>query len=281
MRQFARHWPRSFLSRFSAFVKPHPFLIESQRAVADNRSLQSLQRLLGVPKTVANSETKKSQRLRSFPSLMFHRDGYILVCLGTRCVLLIISMSSIRKTLHGKELKVDRVKARSQKEVPVAFCSRVDARSKPSIPSKVLKTWSSLPIRSLPVRKQDTESLSCPVIWCTSPVSARSLYYADWYRSRGYRVIEIDFGPDYLEGHGDLLWHPDRSRIYAGYGFRSTRGGVEKFAAAMSEMSLPVVPLPLIDSYRYHLDTCLVPLNNAAALIFAGAFPAEAQASLT
>ncbi len=85
---------------------------------------------------------------------------------------------------------------------------------------------------------------------------------------------------DYLEGHGDLLWHPDRSRIYAGYGFRSTRGGVEKFAAAMSEMSIPVVPLPLIDSYCYHLDTCLCPLNNDAALIFAGAFSAEALAAL-
>ena len=105
-------------------------------------------------------------------------------------------------------------------------------------------------------------------------------FYADWYRSRGYRVIEIDFGPDYLEGHGDLLWHPDRSRIYAGYGFRSTRGGVEKFAAAMSEMSIPVVPLPLIDSYCYHLDTCLCPLNNDAALIFAGAFSAEALAAM-
>jgi len=105
-------------------------------------------------------------------------------------------------------------------------------------------------------------------------------FYTEWCRSRDYRVIDIDFGEDYLEGHGDLLWHPDGSRIYGGYGFRSTLGGVQKFAAVMSEMGIPVVPLHLTDSYCYHLDTCLCPLNNDAALIFAGAFSAEALASL-
>ena len=94
-------------------------------------------------------------------------------------------------------------------------------------------------------------------------------------------MIELDFGDDYLEGHGDLLWHPDGSRIYAGYGFRSTRGGVEKFAAAMSKMGIPVVPLQLVDPYCYHLDTCLCPLNNEAALIFPGAYSAEALALST
>jgi N-dimethylarginine dimethylaminohydrolase len=105
-------------------------------------------------------------------------------------------------------------------------------------------------------------------------------FYTEWCRSHGYRVIEIDFGHDYLEGHGDLLWHPDGSRIYAAYGFRSTRGGIEKFATAMSEMGIPVVPLELIDPYCYHLDTCLCPLNNEAALIFAGAFSADALAAI-
>jgi N-dimethylarginine dimethylaminohydrolase len=105
-------------------------------------------------------------------------------------------------------------------------------------------------------------------------------FFAAWFRARNYRVIDLDFGDDYLEGHGDLLWHPDGSRIYGGYGFRSTRGGVEKFAAAMSEMGIPVVPLQLIDPYCYHLDTCLCPLNDDATLIFPAAYSAEALASL-
>src|SRR5215471_17353782 len=85
-------------------------------------------------------------------------------------------------------------------------------------------------------------------------------FYVDWCRARDYRVIEIDYGHDFLEGHGDLLWHPDGSRVYAGYGFRSTRGGVEKLSAEMTKMGIDVVSLELIDRYSYHLDTCLSPL---------------------
>jgi N-dimethylarginine dimethylaminohydrolase len=105
-------------------------------------------------------------------------------------------------------------------------------------------------------------------------------FYLDWYRQRGYRVLELDLGQDYLEGHGDLLWHPDGSRIYAGYGFRSTNGGVAKFSAAMSKMGIPVVPLQLVDPFCYHLDTCLAPLNNDAVLIYPGAYSPEALATL-
>jgi N-dimethylarginine dimethylaminohydrolase len=105
-------------------------------------------------------------------------------------------------------------------------------------------------------------------------------FYVDWYRRRGYTVIDFDLGDDYLEGHGDLLWHPDRSRIYAAYGFRSTRGGVDKFTAAMTKLGIPVVPLQLIDPYCYHLDTCLCPMNNDAALIYPGAYSPEALTTL-
>jgi N-dimethylarginine dimethylaminohydrolase len=110
-------------------------------------------------------------------------------------------------------------------------------------------------------------------------------FYLDWYRRRGYRVIELDWGAelhknDYLEGHGDLLWHPDGSRIHAGYGFRSTRGGIEKFSAAMHELGIPVVALQLVDPFCYHLDTCLCPLNNDAALIYPAAYSSEALQSL-
>jgi len=97
-------------------------------------------------------------------------------------------------------------------------------------------------------------------------------FYVAWFRHRGYRVIELDLNGEYLEGHGDLLWHSDRSRIWAGYGFRSTRGGIEKFAAAMNKLGFAVVPLELIDKHCYHLDTCFCPLNEAAVLMYREAF---------
>ena len=97
-------------------------------------------------------------------------------------------------------------------------------------------------------------------------------FYVEWFRKRRYKVIDLNLAGDYLEGHGDLLWHPDHSKIWAAYGFRSTRGGVQKFAAAMQGLGFPVIDLELVDEYCYHLDTCLCPLNNEAALIYLGAF---------
>jgi N-dimethylarginine dimethylaminohydrolase len=105
-------------------------------------------------------------------------------------------------------------------------------------------------------------------------------FYVDWYRKRGYKVVDLDLGDDRLEGHGDLLWHPDGSRIYAAYGFRTTRGGVDNFATAMSKLGIPVAPLQLIDPYCYHLDTCLSPLNNDAVLIYPGAYSSDALQTL-
>ncbi len=105
-------------------------------------------------------------------------------------------------------------------------------------------------------------------------------FYVNWFRRRGYRVIDLDLGTEHLEGHGDLLWHPDRSRIWAAYGFRSSRGGVQKFSAAMNKIGFPVTPLELIDPYCYHLDTSLSPLNIDAALIYPGAFSAQSLAAI-
>ena len=99
-------------------------------------------------------------------------------------------------------------------------------------------------------------------------------FYVEWFRRRRYHIIDLDFEDEYLEGHGDLLWHPDRSRIWAGYGFRSTRGGIEKFRAAMEPFGFLVSPLELVDQHCYHLDTCLCPLNNESALIYPGAYSA-------
>jgi N-dimethylarginine dimethylaminohydrolase len=92
-------------------------------------------------------------------------------------------------------------------------------------------------------------------------------FYIEWFRKRGYKVLELDLNGEYLEGHGDLLWHPDHSRIWAAYGFRSTRGGVERFAVAMQKLGFPVTTLELVDEYCYHLDTCFCPLSMESVLI--------------
>jgi len=98
-----------------------------------------------------------------------------------------------------------------------------------------------------------------------------------WFRRQGYKVCDVDLAGGYLEGHGDLLWQPEGSRVWAGYGIRSSRGGVERFAAAMHTLGIDVIPLELVDSTFYHLDTCLAPLTAEAVLIHPGAFSRKAQ----
>lgn len=105
-------------------------------------------------------------------------------------------------------------------------------------------------------------------------------HVVEWFQGRGYKVCELDLAGEYLEGHGDLLWQPDGAKVWAGFGARSRKGAVERFAAAMRKLGIEVVPLPLVDPIFYHLDTCLAPLSSDAVLIYPGAFSPEAQQAI-
>lgn len=105
-------------------------------------------------------------------------------------------------------------------------------------------------------------------------------FYVDWFEQRGYKILALDLKGEHLEGHGDLLWHPNRAHIWAGWGFRSTRMAVERFAQAMKDLDVKVTPLQLVDEHCYHLDTCFAPLNSEAALVFPHAFAPSALQEL-
>jgi N-dimethylarginine dimethylaminohydrolase len=104
--------------------------------------------------------------------------------------------------------------------------------------------------------------------------------FVEWFRGRGCKVRELDLSNEFLEGHGDLLWHADGSKVWAGHGFRSSRGGVARFADAMRELEIEVFPLELVDGRFYHLDTCFAPLTAEAVLLYPGALSREALASI-
>lgn len=102
-------------------------------------------------------------------------------------------------------------------------------------------------------------------------------HFVEWFRGRGYNVFDLELADDeYLEGHGDLLWQPDGSKVWAGYGIRSSKQGVKNFFAAMRDIAIDVIPLELVDQTFYHLDTCLAPLAHDAVLIYPGAFSNQA-----
>jgi N-dimethylarginine dimethylaminohydrolase len=180
----------------------------------------------------------------------------------------------------AKESAVDRVKARSQWEMLCSVLQHNGCEIETIDPVEGLEDMVFAANQVFAGAKPGYGKFIVPSRMVYPSRHREVSFYTDWFRARDYQVIELDYGDEYLEGHGDLLWHPDGSRIYAGYGFRSTRGGVEKFATTMSKMGISVEPLHLIDPYCYHLDTCLCPLNTEAALIFPGAYSAEALASL-
>ena len=108
-------------------------------------------------------------------------------------------------------------------------------------------------------------------------------HYVELFRERSYRVIDIDFGDDFMEGHGDLLWQGNDFRsgkVWAGFGFRTTRGAIEKMQRALEPLGVELIPLQLRDPRFYHLDTCFAPLTEKAVLVYPEAFTPQAYATI-
>lgn len=91
---------------------------------------------------------------------------------------------------------------------------------------------------------------------------------AEFYTSRDYDVRYLQT-LEFLEGNGDVISHPGRQLLWAGYGHRSGLGALEEVAAILQ---VPVIPLQLTSEYFYHLDTCFVPLSENAVMICREAF---------
>ena len=96
--------------------------------------------------------------------------------------------------------------------------------------------------------------------------------FADWFARRGYEVMEVG---EPFEGAGDAFLF--RDHVIAGWGWRSTRAGVE---AAAELLGLPCVPLRLTDPRFYHLDTCLSILDSDTILWYPAAFDCDAGRAL-
>ena len=92
-----------------------------------------------------------------------------------------------------------------------------------------------------------------------------------WFTIRGYKVIKL--APTlYFEGAGDLLGFPD---VWFG-GYRQ-RSDIRAYTRLTEIFQKEILPLELIDSKFYHLDTCFCPLSGGELLYYPAAFDAYAQ----
>jgi len=92
-----------------------------------------------------------------------------------------------------------------------------------------------------------------------------------WFQNAGFTTTAPPEGV-YFEGAGDALFCGDT--LFAGYRIRSDARGHQLIGA---QLNVHVIPLELVNSYYYHLDTCFCPLAPGLAIYFPAAFDEYAQ----
>lgn len=96
--------------------------------------------------------------------------------------------------------------------------------------------------------------------------------YAAWFLERGFTVVTQS---EPFEGAGDAFVF--QRRLLCGYGWRSTRRGVQ---SAAESVGLRCIALRLTDPRFYHLDTCLSPLDEETILWYPQAMDLDAQTAV-
>lgn len=88
--------------------------------------------------------------------------------------------------------------------------------------------------------------------------AAEAQHYQRWFAARGAPDIVMPSAVN--EGAGDLMW--TGSLLLAGTGFRTEPAAHRE---AQEVLGIPVISLQLVDPCYYHLDTCLLVLDDSPA----------------
>ena len=88
---------------------------------------------------------------------------------------------------------------------------------------------------------------------------------------QGFEVVELSDGL-FFEGAGDALFCGET--LFGGYRIRSTAKSLQEVARRIGR---EVIPLELVDSRFYHLDTCFCPVSAGTAIWFPTAFDEYGQ----
>lgn len=99
-------------------------------------------------------------------------------------------------------------------------------------------------------------------------------HFENWFREHGYKVMTVKEGL-HFEGAGDLLGFPEY--WFGGYRQRSDIG---VFPILSERFQREIIPLELVDSRFYHLDTCFCPLSGSELLYFPAAFDSYGQTAI-
>ncbi len=101
-------------------------------------------------------------------------------------------------------------------------------------------------------------------------------HFRKWFAEAGYRVVDVPRATPF-EGEGDALFSVDGTRLWVGYG---TRTSLQSHDALRGLWDTVVTGLHLVDPRFYHLDTCFAPLSDGSVLYFPAAFDAASLAAI-
>ena len=93
-------------------------------------------------------------------------------------------------------------------------------------------------------------------------------HFRAWFQAAGFRLHDLPENAPF-EGEGDALFTPDGSRLWAGWGWRTS---LASHGALQQIFHTEVASLKLVDPRFYHLDTCFCPLSGGDAMYYPGAF---------
>jgi N-dimethylarginine dimethylaminohydrolase len=104
--------------------------------------------------------------------------------------------------------------------------------------------------------------------------AGEAIYFTRWMEGHRYEVARL---PEdlYFEGEGDALFAGDV--LFCGYKFRSD---INSHRAVAEMLGCLAVSVELVDPRFYHLDTCLCPLPDGAAVWFPAAFDEYGQRAI-
>jgi N-dimethylarginine dimethylaminohydrolase len=100
------------------------------------------------------------------------------------------------------------------------------------------------------------------------------VFFAEWFRAHGYDAMTLGAGLCF-EGAGDLLGFPE-----CWFGGYRQRSDIRSFPMLSERFHREIIPLELIDSRFYHLDTCFCPLSGGELLYYPGAFDSYGQRAI-
>jgi N-dimethylarginine dimethylaminohydrolase len=91
-------------------------------------------------------------------------------------------------------------------------------------------------------------------------------HFEDWFRTNDYDVTTVEKGLSF-EGAGDLLGFPE-----CWFGGYRQRSDIRAFSSIGEQFHREIIPVELVDSRFYHLDTCFCPLSGGELLYYPAAF---------